>query len=261
MTYSLQPLFRDRSDAGLVLAQSLEDERHPDTVVVGLARGGVLVAAEIARELQAPLDAVAVRKVRNPWQPEYAIGAVTPLDGVFLRSRNGLSDDQVALAVPAAQRGADELDRRLHALAPGARGAASPARRRRPRDRRDDGRRRSLGAQPRGGSRRGCRSGGIDRGRRSPATRGRPGRLPLRVDAIRRGRQVVPRFPRGRRRGGRASPRRLCVVRADVDRCESRCRPRRRLSGSLRDKGGATVELFHRCAENPILAADDFRTP
>lgn len=109
------PLFRDRSDAGRVLAQSLQDERHPDTVVIGLARGGVPVAAEIARRLHAPLDAVAVRKVRQPWQPEYAIGAVTPLDGVFLRSRNGLSDDQVALAVPAAQRGADELDRRLHA--------------------------------------------------------------------------------------------------------------------------------------------------
>lgn len=110
------PLFRDRVEAGLVLAQLLEDERYADTVVVGLARGGVPVAAEIARVLRVPLDAVAVRKVRHPWQPEYAIGAVTPLGGVFLRGGNGLSDSQVRLAVWDAQRGADELDRRLHAL-------------------------------------------------------------------------------------------------------------------------------------------------
>ena len=101
-----------------MLARSFEDERHPDLIVVGLARGGVPVAAEIARVLRVPLDAVAVRKVRHPRQPEYAIGAVTPLGGIFLRSRNGLSESQVALAVSEAQRSAEELDRRLHALGP-----------------------------------------------------------------------------------------------------------------------------------------------
>ena len=108
------PLFRDRSDAGRLLAGWLEDERHPDTIVVGLARGGVPVAAEVARALQAPLDAVAVCKVQHPSQPEYAIGAVTPLGGIFLRGRNGLSDDQIASAVAGAQRRAEELDSRLH---------------------------------------------------------------------------------------------------------------------------------------------------
>ena len=112
---SAGPYFRNRSDAGLVLAQSLEDERHPDAVVIGLARGGVQVAAEVARLLHLPLDAVAVRKVRHPWQHEYAIGAVTPSGGIYLRSRNGLTEAQVAVAVSDAQRRAEDLDRRLHA--------------------------------------------------------------------------------------------------------------------------------------------------
>ena len=110
------PLFRDRSEAGLALAEALGGERQPDTVVVGLARGGVPVAAEVARVLEATLDAVAVRKVRHPRQPEYAIGAVDPLGGLFLRSRNGLTNSQVSLAVADAQRSAEELDRRLHPL-------------------------------------------------------------------------------------------------------------------------------------------------
>jgi putative phosphoribosyl transferase len=65
-----EPLFVDRRDAGRELAAALAAERGPDTVVVGLARGGVEVAAEVARVLGAPLDAVAVRKVGHPWQPE-----------------------------------------------------------------------------------------------------------------------------------------------------------------------------------------------
>jgi putative phosphoribosyl transferase len=109
-----RPLFRDRFDAGRQLAATLENERVGDVVVVGLARGGVQVAAGVARAFEAPLDVVAVRKVKHPWQPEYAIGAVTPGDGVYLRSRNGLSAAQVARAVASARRAAEELDRRLH---------------------------------------------------------------------------------------------------------------------------------------------------
>jgi putative phosphoribosyl transferase len=76
------PLFADRRDAGRVLAADLQGERGPGLVAVGLARGGVEVAAEAARVLAAPLDVVAVRKVDHPWEPEYGIGAVTPGDGV-----------------------------------------------------------------------------------------------------------------------------------------------------------------------------------
>jgi putative phosphoribosyl transferase len=109
-----EPLFLDRTDAGRQLGDALQDERGRDPVVVGLARGGVQVAAEVARALEAPLDVVAVRKVRHPWQPEYALGAVTP-GGVYVRGSNGLTEEQLAQAVAAAEEQALELDRRLHA--------------------------------------------------------------------------------------------------------------------------------------------------
>ena len=108
-------LFRDRFDAGRILAHALADEREIDAVIIGLARGGVQVAAEVARALGLPLDAVAVRKIRHPWQREYALGAVTPADVVYLRAANGLTDRQLAAAVASAQHEAEELDRRLHA--------------------------------------------------------------------------------------------------------------------------------------------------
>lgn len=108
------PLFDDRAHAGRVLAAEVERIDLADPVVIGLARGGVLVAAEIARRLGAPLDVLAVRKVGHPWQPEYALGAVTPGgDGVYIRSHDGLSDEELAQVVAAAKAQADELDRRL----------------------------------------------------------------------------------------------------------------------------------------------------
>ncbi|MGZ8692195.1 MAG: phosphoribosyltransferase [Gaiellaceae bacterium] len=113
-----RPLFRDRFEAGRRLAEALGDGR--DAVVVGLARGGVPVAAEIARALRAPLDVVAVRKVGHPRQPEYALGAVTPGDGVYVRGSDGLTEQQVARAVATAKEAAVALDRRLHARRPAA---------------------------------------------------------------------------------------------------------------------------------------------
>jgi putative phosphoribosyl transferase len=69
-------LFRDRTDAGQQLAERLRAELTPDTVVLGLPRGGVPVAYEVARELGLPLDVVVVRKLGLPFQPELAMGAV-----------------------------------------------------------------------------------------------------------------------------------------------------------------------------------------
>lgn len=113
------PLFDDRREAGRLLAAELERKGVADAVVIGLARGGVVVAAEIAHRLGAPLDVLAVRKVGHPWQPEYALGAVTPGgDGVYVRSRDGLSDDELERIVAAAKRKADELDQRFHADRP-----------------------------------------------------------------------------------------------------------------------------------------------
>jgi putative phosphoribosyl transferase len=71
------PIFDDRIDAGRQLGAALAAEPRERVVVVGLARGGVPVAAEVAARLGAPLDVVVVRKVGHPLQPELALGAVT----------------------------------------------------------------------------------------------------------------------------------------------------------------------------------------
>jgi len=68
--------FRDRKDAGRRLAGRLESLRGPDVVVLGLPRGGVPVAAEVAAGLGAPLDVIVVRKVGAPGRRELAMGAV-----------------------------------------------------------------------------------------------------------------------------------------------------------------------------------------
>jgi predicted phosphoribosyltransferase len=69
--------FSDRKDAGRQLAPVLGAMQLPTaTVVLGLPRGGVPVAAEIARLLQLPLDVLCVRKIGLPYQPELAMGAV-----------------------------------------------------------------------------------------------------------------------------------------------------------------------------------------
>jgi len=68
--------FRDRHDAGRKLGDALADLRPEQPIVVGLPRGGVVVAYEVARSLDAPLDVVVVRKLGAPFQPEYAVGAI-----------------------------------------------------------------------------------------------------------------------------------------------------------------------------------------
>src|SRR3974390_294532 len=70
-------LFQNRTHAGRRLASALDEygARHP--IVLGLPRGGVPVAAEVAAALDAPLDLVLVRKIGVPSQPELAMGAVT----------------------------------------------------------------------------------------------------------------------------------------------------------------------------------------
>ncbi|MDI2124654.1 phosphoribosyltransferase [Yinghuangia seranimata] len=68
--------YADRREAGMELAPLLEHLRGADVVVVGLPRGGVPVAYEVARSLGAPLDVIAVRKLGAPFQPELAMGAI-----------------------------------------------------------------------------------------------------------------------------------------------------------------------------------------
>jgi putative phosphoribosyl transferase len=104
--------FRDRRAAGAVLAARLaERDDRPDPIVLGLVRGGVPVAAEIADRLGLPLDVLVVRKLGVPWAPEVAFGAVGP-GGVKV-----LNDEIANRLAPAAVRAVlqherNELERR-----------------------------------------------------------------------------------------------------------------------------------------------------
>jgi predicted phosphoribosyltransferase len=69
-------MFVDRRDAGRRLARRLEHLAGQDLVVLGLPRGGVPVAGEVARALGAPLDVIIVRKLGVPGQPELGMGAI-----------------------------------------------------------------------------------------------------------------------------------------------------------------------------------------
>ena len=111
--------YTDRTAAGLVLADALRQRGYgSESIVVGLARGGVVVAAEVATTLGAPLDALAVRKVGHPWHPEFALGAVAPGGVTYLRDTDGLPPETIAAVVAAAHQRATALDRHLHAAHP-----------------------------------------------------------------------------------------------------------------------------------------------
>jgi len=78
------PLFKDRKEAGEVLAECLAAYRDKDALVLGIPRGGVPVAAEVARGLNAEMDIIVARKLGSPDSAELAIGAVTANGGRFL---------------------------------------------------------------------------------------------------------------------------------------------------------------------------------
>jgi predicted phosphoribosyltransferase len=108
-----EPLFRDRVEAGAQLAGQLQQYRGQGALVLGIPRGGVPVAAEVARALDADLDVAVARKLGSPISPELAIGAVTANGGRFL-NEEVIRDLQVSPAyieaVTAEQRA--EAERR-----------------------------------------------------------------------------------------------------------------------------------------------------
>lgn len=108
-------MFADREDAGKRLAQRLADFKGSDLCVLALPRGGVPVAFEVAKALQAPLDLVLVRKIGVPFEPELAMGAV--VDGA--QPELVLNDEIVSeLGIPeeiiseASARELKEIERR-----------------------------------------------------------------------------------------------------------------------------------------------------
>ena len=111
-------MYRDRSHAGRELARALTG--HPGVVILGLARGGVPVAAEVAHALHAPLDVLVVRKLGAPWNPEFGFGAageggVVAIDDE-VRERVGVDDATLARIIADARH---EIDRRVATYRPG----------------------------------------------------------------------------------------------------------------------------------------------
>ncbi len=108
-------IFRDRIDAGIQLGQLLQKKLKDDhCIVLGLPRGGVVIAAEVAKVLHAPLDILCPRKVGAPHNPELAIGAVSASGNAFyfpdLIANLSVSRDYIA---QAQEREIAEAKRRL----------------------------------------------------------------------------------------------------------------------------------------------------
>ncbi|MFF7749517.1 phosphoribosyltransferase [Streptomyces sp. NPDC007971] len=109
--------FRDRAEAGRVLAGLLSDlsgrGELPDPLVLALPRGGIAVAAPVARALGAPLDVLVVRKIGAPHHEEFAVGALAPGDAPLFDPDTldhlGLTEQRLA---PVVERERRELARR-----------------------------------------------------------------------------------------------------------------------------------------------------
>ena len=112
-TEAMTMSFLDRSDAGRRLANRMLHLRGEDVVVLALPRGGVPVAAEVARALGAPLDVIVVRKLGVPVQPELGMGAIGEGDVRIINPEvvaiTHVTDAEIA-AVERRERA--ELDRR-----------------------------------------------------------------------------------------------------------------------------------------------------
>jgi predicted phosphoribosyltransferase len=104
-------VFADRVEAGRHLAVALGGSVRPGVLVLGVPRGGVVVAAEVARAHALELDVIVVRKIGAPGNPEYAVGAVDE-DGRIIGGRAGVDRDYLERA---GEIGRAEIVRRLAA--------------------------------------------------------------------------------------------------------------------------------------------------
>lgn len=107
-------MFVDRQSAGKQLGHALTPRRFNNPVVLALPRGGVPVAYEVAKILQAPLDVLVVRKIGAPINPEFAIGAIGENNALvvnqLVRRQLGVSDTELERLIARAQV---DLDRRI----------------------------------------------------------------------------------------------------------------------------------------------------
>jgi putative phosphoribosyl transferase len=107
-------MFPDRRIAGRALAQALLHHAGTDPIVLGLPRGGVPVAAEVARVLGGSLDVWVVRKLGAPQQPELGMGAIAEGPAVFIdRMIVGLLEVDASQLLAVARREMEEVRRRV----------------------------------------------------------------------------------------------------------------------------------------------------
>ena len=136
-------MFASREDAGLKLGRCLQDQGVRADLVLGLPRGGVVVAAAVAHALRLPLDVLIVRKIGHPWHREFAVGALAE-NGVIVLDESVIGPNPVIRAELEAI--IEEEKERLRELPgpvssrgrPGSRRQDRPARGRWPGDGRDD---------------------------------------------------------------------------------------------------------------------------
>ena len=110
----MRVMFKDRKEAGRLLAKALSEYKDKNPVILAIPRGGVVVAYEVAKSLNAPLDLIIPRKISAPDQPELAIGAVTE-DGTTILNQDILQylrvpDDYIKAEV---KRQEEEIKRRI----------------------------------------------------------------------------------------------------------------------------------------------------
>jgi predicted phosphoribosyltransferase len=87
-------MFRDRIEAGILLAEKLGKYRNDKGIVLAVPRGGVPVAYAVARELNLPIELVLTKKIGHPANKEYAIGAASLTD-YFIIPHEGVNEDYI----------------------------------------------------------------------------------------------------------------------------------------------------------------------
>lgn len=103
--------FKNRIEAGKKLAEFFDHINGQNAVVYALPRGGVVVGAEIARAISAPLDLIITRKIGHPMQPEYAIGAIAE-NGHSIFSKDEVLDIDEDYLKKEAEKQRQEAKRR-----------------------------------------------------------------------------------------------------------------------------------------------------
>ncbi len=107
-------MFKNRVDAGMKLGFALLESNIEDPIILGIPRGGVIVAVEVSKILKAPLDIAIARKIGAPFDKEYAIGAINSLGNVILNEASirelGISNEYIEKSV---KEELEEIKRRL----------------------------------------------------------------------------------------------------------------------------------------------------